>query len=339
MSRYARVFGSDRNMRIAFRQPLAHVGRGGNVTGQLDVPGLILLGSNVPAGPSSQRYANVVGLNPLRMEYYADVGGTLAAPLFDQGIVFSDGFTCSDVALGFSMWRFCGDLVFHYEPQSSTALTTRLDFSYTEDGAHPILGLTNTGVRGPTVVNIDSTPYSVAFGPWNAWTMRVPADQSWKYTYGSPAFRVSQATVTFPTSDVRLSSSGAIALTVTGGTANDVYGRLLMECEIEFKDPAPLAAVSNYYTAERIRSALEPFASESPPDPPAESKEEKKEMDPPPSPALEPVQLRRMPRFSPPDEHKSEEEWEEVLRARFKPDPSTLPGSPGYTPTKQNSKK
>jgi len=256
MSRFAEVAGNDRAMRVRFRQPLTHFGTESGPGGTAPMPGFLnyvaTSSSGVTAAPQS---CSVLSINPLRMEFLTQ----RTATTYSQGMAYADGLTVSDIALGFSMWRCCGPLRFYYEPQSSSATDARIDFAFTDDGAHPVLGLSNASASCPTVVQIDATATSVGFSPWNAWEMVVNPDTTWKYSYVTPhyASAVVSSSLVFSLSNTRMSSCGAISSVVSNvGSVGSVFGRLLIEGEFEFKDPAPLAALSPFLSISRIERCL-----------------------------------------------------------------------------------
>jgi len=134
------------------------------------------------------------------------------------------------MALAFDRYR-ATSLAFHYEPQATATAADRLVFAWTDDPAHPFLGVNQTSPV--TQLNCLVTKDSVAFMPWKPWSLRVPVAPDMRFMYND-------ATVGSETGTSRFFEMGAMSCVGSAAPSATIYGVLYAEMVLEFYDPVPI---------------------------------------------------------------------------------------------------
>jgi hypothetical protein len=201
--------------------------------------------------------ANLLTLSPLAGYAINDVTtvtGTPSTPGYQQYMSYWQSTVMSNLALNFSKYRV-KSLAFHYQPSGNTALDVPFHFCYTQDPNSPAFGIgayfqtpwtgsTPTPYQPPGPTNMDNTLNYVTFQPWNAWSMKVDHDPTWKYMATPPVYTGVLLYGTYDGATVRETQFGAINVICgdryTGtGVQGVTHGRIWIDAEIEYADPAP----------------------------------------------------------------------------------------------------
>jgi hypothetical protein len=149
------------------------------------------------------------------------------------------------MALNFVNYRLHG-LEFIYEPQSTTTALDRCVFGFAADALHPLLK--NSDGTQDISQRILALEDSVAFAPWERWTLNVSDSLKAEDLYVSDFIETSTNNERQYSARIanRFSSFGSIAASCSNTStlvSQTVYGIIYARIKVEFKEFCPLISV------------------------------------------------------------------------------------------------
>ena len=239
-SRYMAV-GGDFNgkLRIKLRGPLFDVIADQSTAQPLVGTTVGALAGNVSIDGSTNEFQAfyAAALNPWACPFYAPLSG---GTTWNTGVAFPSTHTLIQIAQGFS--RYCvKGLTFHYLPTISTDFLGKLVFCYTDDGAHPLVGINElSNSNYPGLATLEACANSVSFAPWMPWSMKVTPDSDAKYMGVNGYY--SSMNIVYPASSIRHNCFGSVTCVFNGTQGSSVVsiGELYWELDLEFWDPSPV---------------------------------------------------------------------------------------------------
>lgn len=252
-------------LRVVCTVPICEIGNDSKFNNGLFVQG---------AGTSSASFSTVANMLPYEMSAVAGITG---GPPIPGNLGMKASYISPHLpllALAFDRYKM-NSLTFHYEPQSTSTVSDRLVFAWTDDPNHPFLSASASynGVV-PTQLQALVTPDSVAFMPWKQWSLKVPVSRE-------PHFLYDQGNTIGTggeTDTSRLYSFGAMTCVASAVGGDPIqYGVLYATISIDLIDPVPIVKsistlVASMHDLRKRPSPLPLLKKSSPIDLPVESK-------------------------------------------------------------------
>jgi hypothetical protein len=245
-----------RGVTISLCEPFCYIGV--PATRPMDItwdPGLSVLGS-IDGSTVTEQTPWTMGLNPYRGPMYIGSYGDSAA--IQEGISFADSTFLANIAQSFTDFRVKGTLKLHYRPLVPTADTHNFILAVSNDGAHPIVGVSQfQSLPTPTFAKLDNGITSISFASWMPWSCEWPIDNSPKKMYQVPQYNMPEgAVMQYSEADTRMCNFGSIACLSSDNTGSDsatLSGQLYWEYEVEFLGPYPVSTQVFGLSRETVR--------------------------------------------------------------------------------------
>jgi hypothetical protein len=240
--------------RVRFCEPFGEIVTPPNTVVQPPYAGLSMTASLNGTSTTTNDLIMQLALGSVRFPFITNSGLTVGTPSYYQGMAFPNATFGSNIGVNFGKYRNTGRLRLHYRPLVSTTDNSDFIIALSADGAHPVVGLSQSQLSVPTFTTLDNGCNSLQFVAWQPWSIEWEVDNTEKFTHRYPYYQSGGTFLTIPWYEADTRASTFAGMTVlsngtSGSSITVVKGQLYWETEFEYSDPWPVASGSVYLSA------------------------------------------------------------------------------------------